>query len=67
MNKVINNINELMLGDIVQDGVNGGYAKVRQCMHGSKYYAVLSWSDDDTDDALTIAYDTDIDYISCCI
>ena len=68
MTKVINNISELMLDDIVLDGVNGRYAKVRQCLHGIKYYAVLSWRDDeDIDlDNLPIAYDTDIDYIPCC-
>ena len=69
MSKIINNINELMLGDIVQDGINGGYAEVKQCLHGNKYYAVLSWQDEEDKpilDHLSIACDTDIDYIPCC-
>lgn len=68
MTKAINDINELMLGDIVRYGVNGDYAQVRQCIHGCKYYAMVSWQDESILDAaaLPIAYDTDIDYITCC-
>lgn len=56
---------------IVIDGINGGYAKVKRCPHGNKYYAVLSWHDDKlpndiNHDTLHTAYDTDIDYIPCC-
>lgn len=68
MPKIINDINELMLADIVSDGVNGGYAQVRQCAHGNKYYAMVSWQDESILDAaaLSVAYDTDIEYIPCC-
>lgn len=71
MTKAINDINDLLLDTIVIDGIHGGYAKVKQCVHGNKYYAVLSWHDDDLPDRLdhksmSTVYDTDIDYIPCC-
>lgn len=71
MSNDITDINDLSINDIVIDGVYGGYAKVKQCPHGNKYYAMLSWHDDDLPNRLdhksmSTVYDTDIDYIPCC-
>jgi hypothetical protein len=58
----IDNVN---VGDVVQGAE--GYSRVKECVHGNKYYAFLgdTWEDADTDDIVEVS-DDDTHTLECC-
>ena len=58
-------INDLNVGDYVINGTDGGYAQVRECVHGNRYYAYIGEDQEDINTDV-IVYDTDEDYVPCC-
>ena len=58
-------INDLNVGDYVINGIDVGYAQVKECVHGKRYYAYVDDNQEDINPDV-MAYDTDEDYIPCC-